>query len=69
MLNRIEKLERRFICKNCNKKYMPTRSDSKFCSSKCRVHFFRKQKTKQSVTGKVTALVQEGMEPPISRWH
>ena len=47
MLNRIEKLERRFICENCNKKYMPKRSDSKFYSIKCRVANHRRQKTKK----------------------
>ncbi len=42
LLNKIEKIERRFICEYCKKKYKPTRSDSKFCSGKCRVTSHRK---------------------------
>lgn len=44
LINRIEKLERRFTCEKCKKEYCPTRKDSKFCSINCRVSQFRKIK-------------------------
>ena len=33
------------ICLECNNKYMAKRKDTKFCSVKCRVANFRKNKT------------------------
>lgn len=31
-------------CKNCETKFDGSRKDAKFCSSKCRVYYFRKNK-------------------------
>lgn len=44
LMNKISKMDRRFECSFCNKQYQPTRTDTKFCSLKCRVASHRRKK-------------------------
>lgn len=38
-----KKLRENIACKNCNKIFNGQRKDAKFCSTKCRVSYFRKK--------------------------